>query len=82
MRLNKFNERYAHDHEELASLLEPVGVSEVYVGEVRDANVLTEEMAYAEVVRNDSGETVCHVEAPSASQVRSILALVGVEVQS
>lgn len=80
MRRNTFNDTYCHTAAELRAYVDEHSDGAVYVGSI-DPPENANEKATAEVLENESGDTVCFVEADTVDLVRAILVEVGIEIQ-
>lgn len=79
MRRNSFGEAYCVNSEELAAEIDSAGwfTSGVYADRVRVADGETPAW---EVLENESGDTICYVEADTDAACQQILRDVGVEI--
>lgn len=78
MRKNAFGEAYCHTAAEARHYIDEHSDGDVYVGSIDPPE--GEFKATAEVVSNDDGETICHIEADSVEMVRAIVMDAGIEI--
>lgn len=78
MRYNRFGEAYCQNAAEARTYVDEHTDGDVHVGEIDppEAHI----GATAEVRENESGDTICFIEAPTVDEVRAIVIAAGIEI--
>lgn len=80
MRYSKFGDAYCHTADEAKAVIEEKSDGAVHVSEIDPPE--DNFKAAAEVRENESGETVCFIEADTVEAVRTIITAAGIEFTS
>lgn len=72
MRRNAFGEAYCHTADEVRQILDEKGW-EVYVSESSLEEPAAGDKATAEILENESGDTVCYIEADTVEEINALI---------